>query len=857
VKPIKLIPLLSFLLVLALACSSGDDAGPGTPGNGSGTADALDTGTALSTYAAAAATISLAVQIGEPIGAAIQAAPVAASPTARGVMPKGGSTGSRPLPGLCFGGGNASVTERNGGVTVNLSSCIGRGPSALPLSGSIDFDVTDTGSIGLLPSGTGRLNLTTSSGTVIAGELFVSVDFARTGMVFVRLGDSLDTDQLSVTENGQPLSQLGCFEIVMAFNQVANGLQLARVTPLSVASRRNGGDTLDRGYTVNDYAAGNPFVVFDANALPQSGNLALHSGDRSADSDERTQSCPGFGSSGDGSFANALFMPGGCIEISGQNGQGQPFELETNWEKLLSGDLSDGGGVPCGDVPPIEPPIEPPPIDPNLRQHVMAITPRGPGSTLEVWVSRDGLQWDGPAYPLLRDCEVPVEVDSAVPPGLGATSTHYLAAAYDVNGTLYYSKSRNGIHWENPVETITVDDGLSQESRPSVVFERSIDTWFALVSTYDDVINPPRYDVVHLDLDGVGSALSQVPGPNSKTGPHVTYTGIEDREYMVTGARESGAGLDFRAGFPEPISTAQSYPGFFNDPRDPIASRGAPSGSSILDQIFVVTNEDTVIPGEVPLTVGENRVWEYDYVTDAWTSLFTVGPTASSHEGASIAGPLVDLVVASPGRTDYTDIWHVGQGPGGFSFEHVEVRTRSNRIPALAFGPVQGGGYDAQACCERDDPQCESILVSNLFMRFRSFKRTMPPDPGDFGAAEDVELNVTIHTKLGALKKEFDADPQTPGVQGLVVSDATLNQGHQFNEGNPGASLPTFNATILPDDVVTVSLTGTEAGPSSVVIPFAQLAAPQGANRKNTRTVNQVGDPIYQLEYDASARPPE
>lgn len=114
-----------------------------------------------------------------------------------------------------------------------------------------------------------------------------------------------------------------------------------------------------------------------------------------------------------------------------------------------------------------------------------------------------------------------------------------------------------------------------------------------------------------------------------------------------------------------------------------------------------------------------------------------------------------------------------------------------------------------------------------------------------------------FHSKLGALKKQFDADPQTPGVQGLVVSNATLNQGHQFNEGNPGASLPTFDAAILPDDVVTVSLTGSEAGPSSVVIPFEQLAAPQGANSKNTRTVDELGQPIYQLEYDSSARPQE
>lgn len=847
----KLTPLVSCALLLAAACSADPD--PVGPGNGPGTGDTLDADTALSTYAAAARVISLAAQLGEPLAVALQQAPVTASPTPQDAVPKGGSSSSVPLSGVCFGGGNATVTARGGGITVSLSNCIGRGPSALPLSGSIDLDVTDVGSIGLLPSGPGRLNLTTSSGAVIIGDFFASVDFARTGKVIVRLGDLLDTDQLSVTANGEPQAQLGCFEVVLNFDEVATGLQLALVTPLSVASRRDSGDALDRGYTLNDYAVNSPFVAFDQNALPRSGDLALHSGDRSADADDRVQACPGFGSSGDGSFANALFKPGGCIEISGQSGQGDPFELETNWEKLLTGDLSDGGGVPCGERPPVEPPIEPPPIDPNLRQHVMAINPRAPGSTLEVWVSRDGLQWVGPAYPLLRDCNAPIEVDSTVAPGLGATSTHYLAAAYDVNGTLYYSKSRNGIHWENPVATVTVDDGLETESRPSVVFERSIDTWFALVSTYNDGLN--RYEVSHLDLDGVASALSQVPGRASQTGPHVTFTGIEDLEYMVTGTLEGATGLDLLPDLPGEGSTLVAYPGVFNA-GDPITSLGAPSGSSLLDQILVVTNEDIVMPGEEQLSVGQNRVWEFDYVNDLWTSLFTVGPTAVSHEGASIAGPLADLVVASPGRTDVTDVWHVGQGTGGFSFEYVEVRTGSNRIPALAFGPVQGT-YDSQACCKRDDPGCEDILASNLLMRFRSFKRTNPPDPGDFDAAEDVELNVTIHTKLGALKKEFDADPQTPGVQGLVVSNATLNQGHQFNEGNPGANLPTFDAAILPDDVVTVSLTGSEAGFSSVVIPFAQLAAPQGANSKNTRTEDELGQPIYQLEYDSSARPQE
>jgi hypothetical protein len=128
----------------------------------------------------------------------------------------------------------------------------------------------------------------------------------------------------------------------------------------------------------------------------------------------------------------------------------------------------------------------------------------------------------------------------------------------------------------------------------------------------------------------------------------------------------------------------------------------------------------------------------------------------------------------------------------------------------------------------------------------------VPPDPGDFDAAEDVELRVSHRTRLGFVDREYDADPNLPGVQATIVWNATKNQSHMFNEGLPGSSWPELRFLMQPDEVVKVTLTGDD-GDSTVDITYAELSAPQGAgNAKTTHTIDENGQPAYQLIYDAN-----
>jgi hypothetical protein len=227
--------------------------------------------------------------------------------------------------------------------------------------------------------------------------------------------------------------------------------------------------------------------------------------------------------------------------------------------------------------------------------------------------------------------------------------------------------------------------------------------------------------------------------------------------------------------------------------------------------------------------------------------LVTLPQARVDHEGAAVAGVRSNMVVASPGPLGYTDVWHLEEDRlGVLRAETRAIPTRSIKAPAVAFGTPNGGEPLADVCLGDDRD------LIKVFLRFRSFRRAVPPDLGNLDDSEDVELAVVHEDRFGGIAQEYDADPSAEGAQVKVVRDATKNQSHNFNEGEPGTGWPELTLLMQPGEVVRVRLTGDD-GPTTVEITQQELAAPQGAgNAKSTLTRDEDDQPGYQLIYDAN-----
>ena len=485
---------------------------------------------------------------------------------------------------------------------------------------------------------------------------------------------------------------------------------------------------------------------------------------------------------------------------------------------------------------------------------VMATVPASPGSgglfsiyrysTLEVRVSPDGTTWSAPSYPLTTQCAIPLPVDRTIAPGIGASSTHYLAAAFGLNGQLYFSKSRNGVQW-TPAQIATTlqADILTPFSRPSVVYDRDDGVWYALLglesSTYDGEL-----DLSFVNLDersgGVMGSFART-NRHSTRGAGVAYTGIPGARYITTlDLGRVGIVFDLYEDIPFDYLTT-SAPS--SEQGLDMGAVGSPWVSSTLTQVLAATNRNS----STELRGGVNEIWEFDAAAGQWVPLVTLSLASVDHEGAAVAGARSNMVVASPGASGDTDVWHLQEDSlGVLRAEPQAIRTRSNKSPALAFGTPNGGEPLADVCL-RDDPD-----LIKVFLRFRSFRRTVPPDLGDFDDAEDVELAVIHQDRFGAIAQEYDADPTAEGAQVKLVRDATKNQSHNFNEGEPGTGWPELTLLMQSGETVRVRLTGDD-GPTTVEITQQELAAPQGAgNAKSTLTLDEDGQPGYQLIYDAN-----
>ena len=484
------------------------------------------------------------------------------------------------------------------------------------------------------------------------------------------------------------------------------------------------------------------------------------------------------------------------------------------------------------------------------ERFVMATVTSNQGALnrVEVRVSSDGETWSAPSYPLTLDCDVPVPVDSRISPALGVTPSHYLVAAYDQAGALYVSKSRDGVIW-TPAEVATTvrAEGLSSDSRPSVVYDRDERAWVAILSTFDGG-DPYQPSFGYLDGPIAGVRDTILDWAPSR-GTAIAYTGVPGARYIVAHTQRGKVNNAIYDGLDSPpaIQLATSPDG------TRVTTGGSPWITSTLSQVWLATSHDVQVPTPDPddggdlVTRGRNEVWEYDFESDSWDRAFYVDDASPSHEGPSVAGVRTNMVLTSPGPNKTTDVWHIAPDRiDVLRAEHQVIRTRSNKPAAIVFGPKFAGGQLRNLCGDPD----ERLL--DVFLRFRSFKNLIAPDLGDFDDSEDVTLEIAHKTRLGFIDRKYDADPTTEEIEVLVVRDATKNQSHNFNEGEPGSSWPELRFRMQPDEVVTVTLTGDE-GETTVDLTYAELAAPQGAgNTKNTRTRYEDGSFGYQLIYDAT-----
>ena len=347
--------LISILLASSIACTGcgngGGDGTGGTGGGGSDTALSFDAQTALPATGAAAIAMEFSAAIGETFAAVFQAIDLAPLAAPLRATPKI----DLPVSGACPGGGTVSVDQTDDVITVNLTDCVGTGIAADPVSGDATLTIKDPepGSDGLQITADATLDLKVGADATVVGNFIASVDLARFGQIHLRLGDALDDEVLRVTESGQTVLLLGCFDFRLAFEQLAGALQLFRITPYGVASLRNPEEMKNEVFTINDYT---PRVTgigrsinFDDDGLPGSGDMTLVGGDHSgADTDRADQGktlCL-LGEAGDTSVT-ATFSAGGCVDLQGVNRDG-PFQNSTTWDKLIDRDFTSGGGGSCG-----------------------------------------------------------------------------------------------------------------------------------------------------------------------------------------------------------------------------------------------------------------------------------------------------------------------------------------------------------------------------------------------------------------------------------------------------------------------------------------------------------------------------
>lgn len=311
--------------------SSGTGGTAGTGGGGPDVALSFDETTSIPATAASAAAMEAATRFANTVSALLDLASAGGDAAAQGVSPK------VLVPGFCASGqadlvlppGPPSDWSPGDQIVLTLTDCQGSPLSSGAVSGTVTIDVEEvTTSIAGV-----QLDVIVDLGDRgLTGDATIDGSFAARVAVFgledigFQLGKQLDDDKLTISDGALSL-RLGCFEILVPPNN--------SIAPLAVAKLGN------EVYTINDYAQNPPSITLDGDGVPSGGTLAMHGGDNSAVSVDRTGPCPDFGLAGNGSTITATFSEGGCIELSGAVHQ------STSWAKLRAGDLTPGGGPEC------------------------------------------------------------------------------------------------------------------------------------------------------------------------------------------------------------------------------------------------------------------------------------------------------------------------------------------------------------------------------------------------------------------------------------------------------------------------------------------------------------------------------
>ena len=331
----------SVLLAMSIACtgcdSGGNDGGGGSGGGGSNAPLSFDTDTALPASGASALAISLGAELGVMVSTVLDAVVEAPSATTRDLSRKA----TLQLPGLCPGGGGATLDFNSFQVgqdlTLTFAGCVGTVFSGSAVDGTMVLTIEAIAS-GFPSEARAAVNLTAPN-TTVTGSFKVIASRAGLAAIDMCLGDQLDTDLLTITTGNETI-EIACFKIrqVISFTGAAT---IGVFEPVGVV-RRNGTQV----FTMNSYAQQPPNIGFNLSNAPISGSFDTSGGDGTTEINLPSPPpfCAAFGSTppGDNSFVSNQFAGESCVMVDGEDANGTPFSLETTWSKLLAGDFTPG-----------------------------------------------------------------------------------------------------------------------------------------------------------------------------------------------------------------------------------------------------------------------------------------------------------------------------------------------------------------------------------------------------------------------------------------------------------------------------------------------------------------------------------
>jgi hypothetical protein len=315
------------VIVLFAAACGGDGGGGGGGGGGEPTAVSFTPQNAVALAGQAAACLDFFAQLTRTVAALSD----------RLVGATGSGTPGEEIDlgdlGLCATGqAVATFTDVDGdgapstgdAVRLQLTACDGQADGTLTVTivTAGDFPVAD-----LAVDVTVRDQVDGALKTVImSGEFQVQIEPAGPGTLAIRFqvaDNTASAPGLLTTVNGTIACDLGCFNIFFAVHAGDGSFEVSY--PLAVFAIPGQGVMSLGGW-------GMPAVVFDADGVPQSGQLGLYP-------ESSVLPCARIGVGGGGidtndSVCTITAAAGGAVTVAGRTAGGSPFSLQTTWDDL-------------------------------------------------------------------------------------------------------------------------------------------------------------------------------------------------------------------------------------------------------------------------------------------------------------------------------------------------------------------------------------------------------------------------------------------------------------------------------------------------------------------------------------------